>query len=57
MQYKALVSFAGVVSASAGQVINIDDKAIAADLLRAGYVEQVKPTRNQGGKKDANQGT
>lgn len=55
--HKALVSFAGVVSASAGQVINIDDKAIAADLLRAGYVEQVKKTRTRGGKKDADSST
>lgn len=38
---KALVSFAGKVSMSAGKVGEITDEVILADLLRAGYVEEL----------------
>lgn len=55
--YKALVSFCGKVAAQAGEVITIDKPAIAADLLRAGYIEKVKKTRTRGGKKDADSST
>lgn len=54
MQYKALVSFAGQVAMRKGQVKELTDKDAIASLLRAGYIEQVKPTRNRGGKKDDN---
>lgn len=40
---KALTSFSGVVSMCEGETREIDDAAIVADLLRAGYVEEVKP--------------
>ena len=39
MEYKALVSFAGLVCGIPGQTIVIDDKATADDLLAAGYIE------------------
>lgn len=44
MEYKVLVSFAGPVMGQAGKVIKIDDPAIASDLLRVGYIEEVKKT-------------
>lgn len=40
--YKALVSFAGSVSMTVGEVGEIPDKAVAADLLKAGYIEEIK---------------
>lgn len=44
MEYRVLVSFAGPVMGQAGKVIKIDDPAIASDLLRVGYIEEVKKT-------------
>lgn len=41
--YRALVSFSGRISMSDGDVRDITDKALAADLLRCGYIEEVKP--------------
>ena len=40
---KAIKSFSGTVSMYEGETREIDDAAIVADLLRAGYVEEVKP--------------
>lgn len=40
--YKALVSFAGRVSMYKGQVKNLTDTDAIADLLRAGYIEQME---------------
>ena len=41
--YKALVNFGGVLSMHVGEVKDISDVNIAKDLLRAGYIEEVKP--------------
>ena len=41
--YKALVSFSGKVSMSVGEVADLADVTIAKDLLRAGYIEEIKP--------------
>lgn len=41
--YKAKVSFSGVVSMNVGEVADIADVNIAKDLLRAGYIEEIKP--------------
>lgn len=41
--YKAKVTFGGVVSMTAGEVKDIPDVTIAKDLLRAGYIVEVKP--------------
>ena len=41
--YRALVSFCGRFAMSEGDVRDITDKAAAADLLRCGYIEEVKP--------------
>ena len=41
--YKAKVSFSGVVSMNVGEIKEIADVSIAKDLLKAGYIEEVKP--------------
>jgi hypothetical protein len=41
--YKALVSFSGKVSMSVGEVADLADVTIAKDLLKAGYIEEIKP--------------
>jgi hypothetical protein len=40
--YKALISFSGVISMRKGEVKAITDNEVVADLLRAGYIEEVK---------------
>ena len=42
--HKALKSFSGAISMCEGETREIKDAAIVADLLRAGYIEEVKPT-------------
>lgn len=42
MKIKAKVSFCGVLSMGAGEIRECTDKEILTDLLRAGYVEEVK---------------
>lgn len=42
MKIKALVSFSGAFSMSKGEVGECSDKAILQDLLKAGYIEEVK---------------
>lgn len=41
--YKAKVNFSGIVSMNAGDIADIADASIAKDLLKAGYIEEVKP--------------
>lgn len=41
--YEALKSFSGAVSMSVGDVRDISDVNIAKDLLRAGYIREIKP--------------
>lgn len=51
--YKALKSFSGAETMRRGEVKAITDKKVIADLLRAGYIEEVKkPAPSQ--KKTAN---
>lgn len=54
--HKALKSFSGVISMHEGETREIDDAKLVADLLRAGYIEEVKPKRGRSTKKsgDAN---
>ena len=42
MEYKALVSFSGLVSMRKGEVKEIKDKEIVKDLLRAKYIEPLE---------------
>ena len=40
--YEAIKSFSGAVSMSVGDVRDISDVNIAKDLLRAGYIREIK---------------
>lgn len=42
MKIKAKVSFSGAITMSRGSVCECNDPYVVADLLRAGYVEEVK---------------
>lgn len=42
MMYKALISFTGLVSMAQGDVREISDISLANDLLKAGYIEEVR---------------
>ena len=56
MDYKAKISFSGLVSMHAGEVRNIADVNIAKDLLKAGYIEEVKPAEKASTKADKKKG-
>lgn len=45
--YKALISFSGKISMAKGQVREITDKEVVKDLLKAGYIEEIKPTKKK----------
>ncbi|MCX7903275.1 MAG: hypothetical protein N2486_02080 [Caloramator sp.] len=45
MKVRALVNFAGIITMKKGDEIEINDKEICEDLLRAGYVEEVKSSK------------
>ena len=45
--YKALISFSGKISMFKDQVREITDKELVKDLLKAGYIEEVKPTKKE----------
>lgn len=59
MAYKALTSFAGVVSMTQGDIVDKLDSEVAKDLLRAGYIEEVggdKPKTEKSSKSSKNKG-
>lgn len=43
--YRALVGFSGLINMRKDEVREIKDKAIINDLLKAGYIEELKPTK------------
>ena len=47
MKYKALVGFAGAISMSNGEVMEIKDKNLIADLTKAGYIEPVEKPKKE----------
>lgn len=49
--HKALKSFSGVISMHEGETREIDNAEVVADLLNAGYIEEVKPKRGRSAKK------
>ena len=49
--HKALKSFSGVISMYEGETREIDNAELVADLLKAGYIEEVKPKRGRSVKK------
>lgn len=59
MRAKVLTSFAGVCSGIPGQEIDITDKSVYEDLLRAAYIEpvDVKPVKATEEKKNVNKRT
>ena len=50
--YRALVSFSGVISMSLNEEREITDKSLIKDLLKAGYIEEVKNTSSKELKKE-----
>lgn len=42
MLYKATVSFSGIISMASGEIREISDPVIAADLLKAGHIIEHK---------------
>lgn len=42
MEYKALVSFSGLISMAMGEVREITDEKIVKDLLKARYIQPTK---------------
>lgn len=49
--HRALKSFSGAISMHEGETREIDNAELVADLTKAGYVEEVKPTRGRSAKK------
>ena len=47
MKVKALVNFSGIVSMSKGEEKDIENKFILEDLIRAGYIEEVKASKKK----------
>ena len=45
--YRALTTFVGAISMRKGEVRAIENKTVAADLLRAGYIEEVKTEKKR----------
>ena len=41
--YRATKTFTGQVKMKKGEVRDLKDKAVIKDLLRAGYIEEIKP--------------
>lgn len=54
--HKALESFSGIISMHEGETREIDNADLVADLLKAGYIEEVKTKRGRSAEKsgDAN---
>ena len=49
--HKALKSFSGIISMHEGEMREIDNAELVADLTKAGYIEEVKPKRGRNVKK------
>lgn len=46
--HKALKSFSGTISMCEGETREIKNADVVADLMRAGYIEEVKPKGRTG---------
>lgn len=44
--YRAKIGFSGLISMTKGEVKEIKNKALVKDLLKAGYIEEIKPTKS-----------
>lgn len=45
--YRAKIGFSGLISMKKNEVKEIKDKKLVKDLLKAGYIEEVKPTKSE----------
>lgn len=45
--YRAKIGFSGLISMKKNEVRDIKDKKIVEDLLKAGYIEEVKPKKSE----------
>ena len=45
--YRAKVCFSGLISMRKGEEKQIKDKKIVKDLLKAGYIEEIKPVKSE----------
>jgi hypothetical protein len=43
--YRAIIGFSGLINMKKGEVKDIKDKALVKDLLKAGYIVEVKPEK------------
>ena len=44
-KYKVKVSYGGKISATAGEIVTYSNKSIINDLLKAGYITEVKEAK------------
>ena len=47
MKYKAVVSFSGTISMAEGEIAEIANPTISADLLKAGYIVAVEEPKHE----------
>jgi hypothetical protein len=43
--YRAIIGFTGLINMKKGEIKEIKNKALVKDLLKAGYIEEVKPVK------------
>lgn len=46
MKVKALISFSGLIAMTKNEIRDIENKEIYSDLIKAGYVEQIKEQKS-----------
>lgn len=47
MKYTAMIGFSGKVTAVKGQVLELNDKAVINDLLKAEYIKPLKESNSR----------
>lgn len=52
MKIKATKTFSGKLTMVEGEEIDYYDKVVIKDLLKAGYIEEVKPKKSKDGESD-----
>ena len=45
--YRAKIGFSGLISMKKNEIREIKDKKIVKDLLKAGYIEEIKPEKSE----------
>lgn len=45
--YRAKVSFTGLITMKKGEEKEIKDKKLVKDLLKSGYIEEIKPAKSR----------